>query len=539
MPELTGIRLAGVVGVALLGLAAVGLAAALGVDADWEGVLASAACAGLVGVALTEPVRRTGERHSLGLSRPWALTAAATAILLAGGVAVGSTVAREDARWLLLVAPVLATLAVGLPRWVARDWSVWELAVTAAAAMFPIACLTLAGWLSSRHPLRGVDASNATQAAGLMFDCIVLAVIRERFGGLVRREQAGASEDLERHTRGIWVQIAALGVAGVLALLTLWATAARGLGTNRFSRETDLDLTSLAVGAGCALAIAAAAWAIAVARRPPATAALHMEPLSAGLAVVAAAGWVAILAAEFDAPLHSWLAASVLGLLLGGLVAEDLVSNPGQLQLLYVPKRVYAVAIVVGGAAGFALFWVIARGLWAAGGPVDTGDSLLIAVLVILATAALATVVGATISRWSDATWLTLHGPVSNTVQDQILYAALALVGAVLPAFGVGRLSVTEVHNSGLVTVASAATLPAFIFMYIWVIQQNANHARSERHRDVSAVLKERANRSNEPLSTLERLRMERLLPHTWWQGLASAALVIVGYVWLAAVAFF
>jgi hypothetical protein len=514
-------------------LAAVGLVALVAAligrppTDDWflgvSGVLSSA----LIGGALAQPLRRLTS---------WPLAVAALTLLLVGALALAADLVRDESLWSVLVLVAAVGVAYVVPRRSSPAEEEWLLTVLAAA--FPFAALTVAAWLDHFDRLSSTNAGYAAGASGVVFDVLVLQLVRERFGEHIWRERAVRPPDLDRFTRGIWVELPSYGIPAILGLFAVWTTAAPALGTDDAAGGSAphlLAILGFAVAAAilAGLGLAAALLARPERRRP------ELRPSAPSLAATVAGAlvWLAAGVWLLEAPLHFKLAAGVAALVTGFLIAENVLSASAILQAVEARASGWVTALVTGSAGGAAIFWLLTTGLWSGERPATAGSAGVATLIALLGTATVGIACGAAATFWTSVPRLTLNPGYTNVVQDQLLYGFLALLGVVIPAFGVAHLQAADVDNAGIATVASLTVIPSLLFAYRWVINNNRDHLASELERDVEGVARERARTDGREANAIERERKTKLTQHVNMQIRVSFWYLVVGYVWLLATA--
>jgi hypothetical protein len=498
-------------------------------------ILAAAPIAAIgISVGLTGPIRDYDGAEQ-GLARQATIS---LSLLLLGTLALAGDLVRDHAP---LAAATLAggvVAAYYLARRAAPHESDRADLLTLLAAAFPFAALTTAAWVSHFEPPSPTAAGYATGATGVGFDLLVLELIRERFGGQIWRERIAPPVDLDRFTRGIWVELPAFGIPAVLALLAVWGTAAPALGTDDAATGHTphlLEIAALGIGAAV-LASLAALLARALPPRGPTKPRLTPQPWSPVFVFAACAAWISTMVWALESPLHLAVPATLASVVTGSLVGEAVFANAARLQLVQPGPAGWVAAGMCALAAGSACFWLLSTGLWAGTGPATAASAGGAAVVALVGSIAVTIPCGIAATRWTHAERLTLNPGSTNMVQDHILYALLALIAAVIPAFAVAHLGATDVKNAGIATIAALTVLPSLLFAYRWVIDTNRGHFEHDRMR-VDATRRRAEQAIDDAPGDLPRSRVVALAYHGELQNRISFWFIAAGYAWLLLIA--
>jgi|GEM_PF-5412926 len=460
-----------------------------------------------------------------------AVSAASVLFLGLGAVGLGLHLVTDQGL-LAAVVVVAAALAVGLVTRLGAG-SASDRLLGGTAVAFTYGLIVLVGWLESSGREQ-LDAHYALGFATFFLDGLVIGLIRERFGEVVRvdRQWYGAEKpDPEDEANGTatTIQVASFGIAATIALILLHIAAADLLNADRDTGASHLSTSTL--GGAFAVAVVLLLVAYVIARRSPQPyepPMLAVSPSAALVAIGALTVWCVAAFSQIDDPQIPAFAAAGAGAL-AVMTLEDLLRSPARLQLQ--APGLWGRLIAVAGAAAmfFSVFLILSTALWDGSRPVGSGDAAIAAIALLMATAIIVTLAAGPLAAALRIPKLTPEPPWQNVALIQVLYAGLAIVGLVLPAFVVGRVELHQPENVGLATVSALAPVPALLGALIWVLHTNSEHLRGQRPNTVPADIAEEIGDEEQALR-VNRCRLAWLAAHVNFQNRAATALVRRGW---------
>jgi hypothetical protein len=493
---------------------------------------------------------------------------AACLLLTLGAAGLGLHLVPTNGALAAGICMLAGVVAVGLTR--RSGQVIGDTLLTVVVSAYAIGLIVLTGWL--RLGRTSAEANLALGFASFFLDGLVIGLIRQRFQEVIQSDarQGAQFEGLRTHARDarpteevgreVLMQVLGFGVAALLALITLYVSAASFLGTNRGTGSPQISYAPLLAGLGAAGILGVAA--LVVARRhqrrrrgvPPWTP-LDIDRRAGflgGLGLVAA---IVALLAQFHEPLHFAAPAAAAALLFAILVNEDVLRSGARLHLHSPGEGGRFLAALAGLTSGLAVFWLLTVGLWSGDQPASAGASAAATVGALALTAVIVILASAPVAYGLRTRRLTPQPPFWNFILVQAMYAALGLLGFVLPVFVVGRIDLFHPQNVGLVAVSSLAILPSLIGVVVWVLHNNQVHLAGQIETrpdglDDFASDSRLVNPSPTPSPSahslsgsetpgaqdeLDKARVRWLACHIAFQNRAALFLLGAGAVWMAA----
>jgi len=503
-----------------------------------------------------------------GLNPPMTVVAALTAVVVGASVAAPGLVRQPVAGF----ASLLIVASAGLGMLAISSILVVDQALAAVASLLAGAFLmTSIGRVASREarsdPARGLgvafilglvlltawlgaaartgsEANYALGFATFFLDGLVIGLIQERFGEVIGvdtrwgRGKRLTPEDQQVGLSGT-LQALAVGVASFLALALLYVAAAGVIGVNEGTSQGRLYVVPLLIAWGVAALLVLAGWRYSVKDQP------NYQPprlaVSGPGAALACAGlivWSAACLSQVE--LTRYPCFVLLGALsVGVLTLEDVSRSPARLQLQEPGYWGRAIAVTAALATTATLLLLLGTGLWTDGVPVAPGDAALAALPLLIGSAVLVTAAVAPLESGRRIPRLTPEPALQNVGMVQFLYAALALLGLVIPLYVVGLVELQDPANVGLVAVSALAPLPALLGALFWVLHTNSEHLRQQDPTKPPAELGELVSEGagpvneNEDVLELNRYRLAWLATHVNLQNRSAIALVTAGGLWM------
>lgn len=502
----------------------------VGVDGDAWLVSAAATAALLGGIAASGP---------FAPDRVFApLNAVASGSVILGVIAVALDLAPTNGKAAFVTAILGAGLAAGVGRIGRADWS--GTAWVALGLAYTLGVLALTGWLQGTKATED-EARLAAGGAELGLDILVLSLLY-RFRALTKAEEEARKEG-KVHAEGlgahVWVQVLGIGTAGLLSLIALLATAAPLTGIDDLVGGEPQAFDQILRAGLVAVAVALGALGAALVFRAPRQdhPRLH-DPIRVSwpallLVIVSSSLWGVAAIQGLGAELHHVVIAALFAVVVAALTIEDLVNTVVRLQLARMTLRGWLVAGVAGFASGVTMFWLLTTGLWDGELPATTGDAVLAAVTVIVASALIAGLAGTVLTPALPGPPLTAEPPALNMVLGQTLYGMLAFFFMVTPMFIVSRISDVGLANSGLVAAGAAGMLPAIVTGFLIVLGNNSRHAAIEgKHADLPRNIdRYKLGKAQDPHRE-ETNRTALLLSHVKWQNGVARFTVACAAIW-------
>lgn len=538
-PHAIGLAWGVVGGLGLVALAAHGLE-----TTEFVGTVAMVTAV-FIGVGATAPFAE-------GRGLRWGAVGATT-LAIAGAAAAAIHLAPDRgslAAGAVAMGVIGATTASGL----GTTWSL-ALLLRALATAFCLGTLTWAAWLEAEETRKG--AEQAYNAVAVLFEVLVLVLIRDRLKGLVRHEDETLARELrpprddaeqkraDKTGLAAWAEFVGFAAPALLTALAFLIAAAPLLGSDAVapgSARSPLDL--LVPGGVLGLSLAGFAAALVWLRRAPERPArLVNEPvaISVRYAIVLAIGgvvYLVFLGGELGDTLRLEGLGVVLGLLYAVVCLEDLRASAGRIQLMDLGLAGWITVTAAAAVQAGTLFWLITSGLWDDAEPASVGSMAVTMAGSLILGYLFHTLAGLTVAGGIPGEKLTPQSPALNVSTIGLLYVCLAIIGAVVPAFVVGRIeAVGNLANSGTVVLGSVFIVPSLIAAYFWLARETVLHARRERDNPVRPSVWDLAGGDAKIADHYERIRLRELNHHVRRQLGLTAVFLAVGAGYTAFVA--
>jgi hypothetical protein len=467
-------------------------------------------------------------------------TAAGSACLAIAGT-VAQTVALAPDHGAAAGAVVVIGVGVGSAAGAAGVPFTAATVLRALALLFCVATLGWTAWLDARPDADAAAA--AFNAVAVLFEVLVLVLVRDRFRELVTEEKKVSGEDPPDGTGGdartaapgyaAWTQFVSHAVPAVLAALVFLTVASPLLGSNGVSTGAAASPTPLLVpGGALAVFMTALGAGIAWRRRPgerekvdaPLPVPIPSTLLAAGGTVV----FVVFCAMESKGPLRLEGLAAIVAALYAALCVEDLRASAARIQLARVGFGGWPIALGAALAQGAAVYWLVAFGLWHHGRPASVGSMLVTGASVLGIAFAIHACAGLSLAMSVPGKPVTPEPPWLNVPTIALMYGALAIL-AVLPAvFVIGRVEAAgDLANAGTVVLGSVFIVPSCLAAYGWILLENFRHLRRQKAAGAPPAVRELAD-SELLIDTYEGRRIARLREHVWSQLILTLAFVLV-----------
>lgn len=455
---------------------------------------------------------------------------------------------------LILAAGLLALFASGRKEMWRSTWHI----------SFIGYCLFL-NYLAARLLLPGAEHSTAGASVGVAdaaFDVMVFALIQARFGEWAQRDAEGfrgeyvrqgeAVEQWKRRTRREAVDypaspmadVALLGFAVGLSLLTLLAVAAGPLGLNRGTAAPDA-VRLLGIGAVVGVvALAALDRALTARRRralkqPIACKGLVKLRLSRGFWLVpctAAGLWAGTAVALSGGQKHLWALGLAVGAIVFAFTFNSLLKSAIVLNTLEPTRGQVAMCVWVALCLGVATFVFVCVGLWQ--GPDALPGSWLAASAllyfvggsVVFICAGLALADGLPEQQRTRQVVLARQETERFLALDAVVIGLVVTIGIVIPLYAASR--DYALHAATLNVVASMVFLPGLITGVVWGLRNWRVFDRAALSASASGVpmaVLERAEFDRADAERLEATRSDHLHRHLVWMRSSVIALMGLG----------
>jgi hypothetical protein len=476
-------------------------------------VVSIAVCAVALGFGASWSMRLVGERRWLGV-------AVCTTAVLLGALAMAPASAAFP-RAVVWVAAGVAALYLVLR------------AVSPRAAPSPAHFLTmlvvcglvaLAPWVGS-----GSLTETGTQWALwcavflIQFMYIVVEFDYERAAGFRRSRPAA--------TPNVPIAAAALlpfGGAAVVAYFSFAVPAARAAGFEATTASTPWAVRPWQLAT---IAVVVALGAVLVNSRPSGGGPgdrIHLSAAATVLALGAATGWTAVMAATYrQAPGLDWLfvvGAVIAAVLLAVLTAESIVVSPAVLQGLAPGWRTIAIAVACGLGIFASVVWVTLSGIWAGRQAAGLPAALGAMGVAFGGGYGVAILCGLAVARGCHVGKLTEDPPWFNVVQDQFLYFALGSLSVWAAAVAFAR--VPQHDGRGLLSALNQAAtlLGPFALLFVFTLKNNFRHL--DRQAPRIRTLARQHGRPSDPEQWLRALRRHISLQASVAIGIAIVSVV-------------
>jgi len=503
----------------------------------------------------------------------WPAAVAMTVLLTAGLVRSVDALARSEPwplAW-LIGGVVLATCLLGIVGAKQMD----KKRIT-GYGLFLGYCIFMC-YLAERMQLPHVAAGSAgasLSVADMAFDVLVISLVQSRFGELGQADRADIeaeyiSEAEHRKNpkaylftpsggakpasspQAIVADVALLGLAVGLGLLTLLGAAAQPLGLNRHTVNPPdirlllwLSLMLLALLL-CVSRLVLGSWRRRMPDPVPGVKFNHLD-LPAWywvFPVLSAVVWSGTMVLLGGGPPHVPLIASAAAIIVFGLYTRSLIWNTTVLQTLRPTRGQSLMSICVGLSIAVATFWLISFGMWQSGRPLPGGWLLATALVIFLGNATLFLLSGHALA-WGvpsgrKTQLLLARENVKGYVGlDTAVFGVVAGIGLGGPLYAAIRDS--ELHVPSLNVVASMVFIPGFISAVIWGLRNWKTYDKliqqSREDEGLPRAALVRAGGSWSEANELDRNWRKQMHRHLEFQRVGVAGLMTLGLADLAIV---
>lgn len=415
----------------------------------------------------------------------------------------------------------------------------------AAAIASPVAFSVAAYWLGTTTESVNVAAAVAS-AASFIIDVFVFYLLRDRLTGLFSAEKHAVGRSSERASvldEGIytWMEVLALGVPAVVSLLLVYARAARVIGVDQGGVASFGGADQMAAAAVGSAVIAAGSAYLGHRRRrvlsaPRLHARLRPQVLPLVVGWLACGAWVTYLLGTWRRPTHEMIAAVVVVPTLAYLSAEDLSSTPVRLTLAEPGWWGWLTILVGATTVATTLAWLSAGAMWSGQYPLSTGWITFKVVFSLVPLAVLVGSLGCILADGVQGPSLTLQSPQANMALGQGSYTMLALLAVAIPAYIASRVGAGHhVADAGIIVLGNLGALPALVFSYAWILDNNMEHLAREGATPPRKEYEDYLPESEDERKAAQATQLESLRRHVCQQNYLSVAVLAVAVIWVAA----